>query len=263
MNIFKALFGNKTSSEKNDEQITRTIVIKSNTTYDGIDTEFIDQIFFPTEEERQEFISLIEKIIQELNITSETTRVEFMDIFPKYINDKEIELPFIAELFKFHTTIDTVLKNDNKIIESKEGPEEIIGRSKISHYYIAMKLCAHNLIEKNKASYESIDEEEILFLNTLKDDTKDYVRLNNLVLLGRSFMLRNNLDKMVKYYQNILDDNFELSPNTIADHLRIAGEDFYEMKQYDKALYFLKKGLELNPKLGVKKLVAEIEKNPH
>ena len=73
-------------------------------------------------------------------------------------------------------------------------------------------------------------------------------------------MQQQNFDKMGHYYDNILSDSFDLSQNTVADFIRLAGEDFYRIGNLTEALKYFKKGLELNPKLGVKKIVVEIEK---
>ena len=73
-------------------------------------------------------------------------------------------------------------------------------------------------------------------------------------------MQQKNYDKMGYYYDKILSADFDLSPNTIADFVRAAGEDFYKIGNLPEALKYFKKGLDLNPKLGVKKVVNEIEK---
>ena len=94
----------------------------------------------------------------------------------------------------------------------------------------------------------------------VSDEHKDFGCANILLQLGNSFMLQNNFDKMELYYEKLLSTNFDLRLNTISDFTRAVGEYFHKVVNLQTALKFLEKGLELNPKLGVNKLVAEIEK---
>jgi tetratricopeptide (TPR) repeat protein len=183
-----------------------------------------------------------------------------MESFPNYIHDNEIELPFIAELFNFHSTIVKVSVPDETTIEKKEGYNEIRGKEKLQNYYTAIRLASYNLQVKNDNGIQDIIEEESLILKSLSDSYKDFARINIYLQLGKSFMEQNKFEKMNHYYNCILSESFDLSQNTVADFIRNAGEDYYLLGNLTEAIRYFKKGLELNPKLGVKKIVAEIEK---
>jgi tetratricopeptide (TPR) repeat protein len=262
MNFFKKLFGSNQDSNPRPNQQTQNRVIEGRnvTKFQGLDLDFIDLFYFTTEEEKIAFKAKLLEILEELGITNETSRTEFMERFPNYISEKEIDLPFIAELFSFQSSILMISIPDETIIESKEGYAEQRGKEKLQHYYTALRLASHNLSVKNDNRILDISDEEKLILNSLSDAHKDFARANILLQLGNSFMQQNNFDKMEYYYDKILSADFDLSPNTIADFVRAAGEDFYKIGKLPEALKYFKKGLDLNPKLGVKKVVTEIEK---
>lgn len=261
MNFFKNLFSPKQDSKKDENQSKERIIeIRTVTKFEGLDDEFINLLFFISEDEKVNFRKLLLDIIRKLNITTDTLRTEFMEHFPKYISENEIELPFIAELFIFNSEIQTVSLPDNTIFEKREGYNEMKGKKQLEHYYTALRLASHNLTEKDKNKIENISAEENLVLESLSDSHKDFARINIIYQLGRSYMQRSNFEKMMHYYESILSETFDLSPNTVADYVRVAGENLHSINYSKEALGFLKKGLVLNPKLGVKKLVAEIEK---
>ncbi len=262
MNFLKNLFGTKQESKASESQQSqnRTIEIRNSTKFDGLDNDFIDLLYFISQDEKTVFKNKLFEIIEELGITKETLRTEFMESFPNYINTNEIDLPFIAELFNFYNTIVIVSVPDETIIETKEGYTEIRGKEKLQHYYTAIRLGSHNLQVKAANQIQDIADEEKLILDSLSDSHKDFARINIFLQLGKSFMQQKNFDKMSHYYDSILSDSFDLSQNTVADFMRVAGDDFYQLGKLTEALKYFKKGLELNPKLGVKKVVAEIEK---
>lgn len=262
MSFLKNLFGSKQESKPSQSQQSQNKVleVRNHTKFDGLDYDFIDLLFFTSKDEKTAFINNLLEIIQKLGITKETLRTEFIEIFPNYIDTNEIDLPFIDELFNFNNTIVTVSVPDETIIETKEGYTEMRGKEKLQHYYTAIKLASHNIQVKVDNQIHDIAVEEKLIIDSLSDSHKDFARINILLQLGKSFMQQQNFDKMGHYYDNILSDSFDLSQNTVADFIRLAGEDFYRIGNLTEALKYFKKGLELNPKLGVKKIVAEIEK---
>lgn len=262
MNLFKKIFGaNKnTNTYQSPNNQNRGIEIKTSTTFVGLDDEFIDLIYFPSEEKRDSFKQQLIEILKELGITNESQRTEVMEKFPNYVTENNINLPFIAELFIFESYIIKVSKPEETIIETTKGSPGYRGKEKLKHYYTAVGLASHNIYGKNENGIIDISDEENLVIKTLSDQNKDFACANILLLLGNSFMMHNNIDKMVFYYEKLFSSDFDLSPTTIADFIRAAGEDFYKIGDTEKALKYLKKGLELNPKLGVKKLVTEIEK---
>lgn len=262
MNFLKSLFGSKQESKPSQTQQSqnRVVEVRNSTKYDGLDYDFIDLLYFISKDEKTVFINKLLEIIEILGITNKTLRTEFMENFPNYITENEIDVPFIAELFNFHNTIVSVSMPDETIIETKEGYPEIRGKEKLQHYYTAIRLASHNLQVKSVNHIQDIAEEEKLILESLSDSQKDFARINIFLQLGKSFKEQKNFDKMSHYYNSIFSDSFDLSQNTVADFIRVAGEDFYQLGKLTEALKYFKKGLELNPKLGVKKIVAEIEK---
>ena len=235
--------------------------IRSFTKFDGLDDDFINLLFFISEEAKIEFKNSLLEITGELGITKETLWTDFMECFPDYISANEIELPFITELFIFYTTTVIVSVPDENIIEIKDGYVELLGEEKLKNYYTAIKLASHNLQVKAENKIEDIENEEKLILNSLSDTHNDLARISILLQLGKSFMYQKNIDKMCHYYNFILTDSYDLSQTTVADFMKVAGEDFYQLGKLTKSLEFFKRGLELNPNLNVKRRLTEINKN--
>jgi tetratricopeptide (TPR) repeat protein len=261
MNFLKKLWGSKenpSTTVKFDPNKDSTI-IKNVTTFNGLDNAFLDLIYFSNDLEKRLLVEKINNVIKTLNITNETLRTEFMNTFPLYIHDNGIELPFIAELFTFKSIIVSVSMPSGIVKNITDTTPEYSGSEKLNYYHTAMNLVSHNLESKIKNNFTDISFEENIVLKNLTDDNKDFHMINILYQLGNSFMLINKQDKMSNYYGLIYNSLFDLSPNTIADYIRYAGEDYYKIGDLENALKFLKKGLELNSKLGVKRLIAEIE----
>ena len=110
MNFLKNLFGSKQESKSSQSQQVQNRVteIRNFTKFNGLDYDFIDLLYFISQDEKAVFINKLLKTIENLSITNETLRTEFMTTFRNYINTNEIDLPFIAELFNFRNTILTV-----------------------------------------------------------------------------------------------------------------------------------------------------------
>lgn len=262
MSLFKKLFGANQNSDyrQNVDNPNTGIEIKTVTKFMGLDNEFIDLIYFPSQEKRTEFKAQLLNILKDLAVSNETMRTELMETFPNYLTDNNIEFPFIAELFIFKSYIIKLSLPEKNLIETLEGSPEVRGKEKLLNYYTALSLASHNLYVKNENGIIDISDEENIVLQSLSDEHKDFARAKILFQLGNSFMHQNNFDKMKLYYEKLISTDFDLSANTIADFIRSAGEDLYNVGDLKEAHKYLKKGLELNPKLGVKKLLTEIEK---
>jgi hypothetical protein len=261
MNIFKNLFGSKEKSlslqttDLNKNYTEGKIISKFN----GIDTAFIDLLFFKNDKEKKNFISNILNTLETLCITNETHQTEFMTTFSNYVHENEIELPFIAELFVFESKIVTKLMPSGLILNTTNTSPSDTGIKKLNSYKTALRLVSCNLDSKIKNGIIDISFEENIVINNLTEENMDFHMINILYQLGNAFMQSNALDKMAYYFGYIYNSQFELSPNTVSDYVRYAGEDYYKIGNLTEALKFLKKGIELNPKLGVKKLISEIE----
>jgi hypothetical protein len=117
------------------------------------------------------------------------------------------------------------------------------------------------LRRKVENSFYDFKFEEDLIKDTLQKSThSDFARINTLFDLGHAFYKANDVIKMESVFNLIQTEKHDLSPSTVANFYRSIGEIYIELAQTDKALDWLRAGLTLNPKLGVKKLIDKLEK---
>lgn len=138
--------------------------------------------------------------------------------------------------------------------------DENNGKIKLSKYYIALRVCRYNIVKKlNNKIYDFRFEEE-LALNAFKSEYRNYARIETLFVLGEAFFKANQLEKMNLYFDIIYKEKYDLS-NVITSnfHRRIADIYLY-IHEKKEALKWYKSGIQLNSKLGVKKLITNLEK---
>lgn len=202
-----------------------------------IDSEFIDQIYFDCDNAKEEFSQELQKTLEKLNITTETSRKIAVDSFA----NTENSIPFVSELLIFNSDIS-------------------IGENKLSNYYTALKLCRYNLNKKLEINNYNFQFEETLLDKSLKSELNNYARIDSLYFLGYANQVAGNYSKRDTYFSLIKNSKFDLSPSTISSFYRLIGELHLEFGETSKALEWLKEGLFIDPKLAVKKIIQKIVK---
>lgn len=229
MNIFKRFF----SKEKNGNhnfQSNDSIRLD-----DYLDKEFINSLYFSNDKFKDDYIDSIKTILKE---TIENYKIERVK-FSEYIIDNKIDMPFIMEVIKF---------------------DENNGKIKLSKYYIALCVCRYNIVKKlNNKIYDFRFEEE-LALNAFKFDYRNYARIETLFVLGEAFFKANEFEKTNLYFNIIYKDKYDLSDVTISSFHRRIADIYLYINEEKEALKWYKSGVQLNSKLGVKKLIANLEK---
>jgi hypothetical protein len=230
MNILKRFFSNEKSENYN---------LKSNNSIcldDYLDKEFINSLYFSSDQLQEDYINNIRKILKETIVNCKIERINFS----AYYTENKIDIPFIFEAIKFF--------------------DENNGKIKLSKYYTALSVCRHNIIEKlNNKIYDFRFEEE-LALKAFKSDYRNYARIETLFVLGEAFFKANELKKTRLYFDIIYKDKYNLSDVTISNFHRRIGDIYLYNHEKKEALKWYKSGFELNSKLGVKKLIANLEK---
>jgi hypothetical protein len=102
--------------------------------------------------------------------------------------------------------------------------------------------------------------EEALAQNALKSDHRNYARLETLFAFGEAFFNKKDFEKMSYYFDLIHNDRYELGETTVSNFHRLIGDIYLRHDNKTEGLKWYKSGLKLNPKLGVKKLIANLEK---
>ena len=248
MSWFKKIFQNSTSKVEAKIEVQKEIIkdptseVVSTTSstmhYSGLDKDFIGLLYFKDEIEQNEFISKLDILVSELEINEHTDILTGRKKVADYNRDAGDPIPFLNEILFY-------------------GPKS----NKLENYYTALNLCSHNLESKTKNSFYDFKFEEDLINKVLeKSELYNFARVSTLFILGESFYKANQIESMENTFNKIRKGNYELSPSTVADYYRKIGEIYFELKQNEKSLDWLKAGLILNPKLGVKKLIDKLEK---
>ena len=248
MSWFKKIFQNSTPETEAKIEVQKEIKkeptpeVSSSTSskmlYSGLDKDFIGFIYFKDETEQNEFISEVEQLVSELKINEQTDIVTGRKKIADYNIDAEEPVPFFNEILSYSSKT-----------------------NKLENYYTALNLCSHNLEKKTENSFYDFKFEEELVNKVLENsELYNFARVSTLFILGESFYKANQIESMENTFNKIRQENYELSPSTVADYYRNIGEIYFELKQNEKSLDWLKAGLILNSKLGVKKLIDKLEK---
>jgi hypothetical protein len=172
-------------------------------------------------------------------------------------------IPFLTECILFLPYHHTELEFQGKIeIIEKQSIILESGSQKINSYYSALSFATENLKRKINHKFYDFQFEENLINETLsKNNHADFARLNSLFDLGFSFYKSKDLIKMENYFNVIRKEEYDLSPVTVSNYFRSIGEIYIELIDNNKALEWFRAGLILNPKLGVKKQINQLENN--
>lgn len=285
MNFLKTLFGTKESQipEKTKVPVDlkpnidiKSTVSESNPTTDkskicdfkvelssisritGLDYEFINLIYFPNDQEKKKHCESIISTLSKLKIKS---GADFHKVHEKLVDYNNIEfdepLPFLIQslmIEDFDIRKDFSGKTETKSTIITKGIE------KIHSYYSAASFISENIGLKLNSQQSDFSFEENLFSSyVLKSDLNNFAKLNSIFLLGFAFFKANDIIKAEQYFELLEKGLFDLQPSTVSDFYRNIGELYIESDDKTKALKWLNAGLTLNPKLGVKKLVAKLK----
>jgi tetratricopeptide (TPR) repeat protein len=229
----------------------------------GIDHDFIDLFYFKDEISKNDYLKSLQEILDNLHIQAGMDIVTVQNIIAddNLKNGGEV-LPFLADSLLYDAILISSIERDGKI-QTSETPGEgfLIGREKINNYYAALKFIQVNLDRKIDTNYFDFQFEEELLNDTLSNsETFNFARIETLVAFGKAYLAAHNFAKMDEVFNIILTEKYDLAESTIANFYREIGETYLKLERSDQALKWLKSGLNLNPKLGVKKLIERIEK---
>lgn len=248
----------KQTSTPEPDQIPITVYANLDTVneavYAGIDTEFIDFLYFKDETDRAQYINAIEKAVKDLQLSNPMRLTEFREKVHSYDN----ALPFLLDAMKVKGTSIVIDKNTRKELK-RYFQEERYGKSKIG-YYDALAIFSYNVEKKIECKDYSFTTNEQWLLSYLTPEHMNYARIEALYLMGRAYEMAGSYEKRDQYFNMILTDNYAISPNTVSEFYRTIAGHYNENGDLHTGLKWLKAGLELNPKLGVKKQVANLEK---
>jgi len=229
MNWLKNIFTTKQPENKHFQNDITTI------TDSYLDIDFINSLYFKSAQHRNDYI---EKVKVVLDKTIESGKIERTKV-AEYINQNDNDIPFLLDAITF---------------------DEYNGEHKLDKYYTALSVCRFNIYGKLEAQFFDFDFEETLAKKVFKSDHRNYARIETLFMLGEAFLIAKVVTKADYYFEIIFNDTYDLSGDTVSKFFRQIGDTYLERGNKSAALNWYKKGLQLNPKLGIKKQVTNLEK---
>lgn len=203
----------------------------------GIDSELVDRIYFPTKEDKVEYLNRIESTLMTLAIRTGDARV---DVINK-IADSNVELEFLREVLAYTGDIQYSKNSDR------------------NNYYTNCKLCEYNLAAKLTAGVTNFQDEELLFRSIMVIEFFRYAKASIIFNMGQTFSTIGDWEKADSYFDLFRNTSFELSPVTVANFYKEIGEIYLEADKKEASLIWFKDGLRIDPKLAVKKNVKKLE----
>jgi tetratricopeptide (TPR) repeat protein len=248
-----------TSSPDDTRQNSEIIVEGSSVSrITGFDEDFINIIYFPDEISKQKYRDKINAALSHLKIEF---GAEFLKVHEKLNDYNNIELeepiPFLIDSLLIETF--NIRKDSNGVTETK-SPIVNKGLDKVQGYYPATSFISSST--SLKLNFHQTDfsfEEDLYSKHVLTSELRNFANLNATFSLGHAYFAVNSISKAESYFDLIENGTFELQPSTISNYYRTIGELYADIGDRPKAIKWLKSGLTLNPKLGVKKLITKLE----
>jgi hypothetical protein len=250
LDIIEKFFSNKPVKTDNNPSIKRPELIEI---FNGIDNEFVDLIYFPSDKEKEIYIDQVKDICTKLKLSIGDKFVA-KDIY----NVENYPLVTSVPLFK-HSILISYLNDKNYPPEELKSQIEF-GIKKIQNYYSACNFIEENCSMKVNSNYFNFEfEENLLETIVITSKLNNYTKLSAITCLGISNLIGKNIEKAKKHLDLIADVKFDLEAATVAKFYRDIGDQYLKINNKQNALYWYKSGLNLNPNLGVKKLITKIE----
>jgi len=254
--------GNESGVSK-EESVVRNMRITQEDQFVGIDHDYIDLFHFRDATEKRSFVSDIESILDLLEIRR---GMDYVQVNKKLLDYSEgtakKDRPRLIETLLFeNVSFSRIVESDGKenVVERRSGNQRK-GRDKIRSFYDALSFSRINLLRKLEHGENDFEFEEKLIFETLENSSKfNQVRIQAWFELGNAYMSVQDYSKMDSVLEKIRSEDYHLSPASIANFYRQIGEIYVKLGKDKMALSWFKDGLKIHPKLGVKKLISEIE----
>jgi tetratricopeptide (TPR) repeat protein len=250
----------KSNNIKPKEDIPIVLSISYKAFHSGIDMEFVSLIYFKDESDKEIYINEINQFLNNYKISNKTNTIERINKIVEFENTGK-QIDFLRDVLNYED-YSIVTKND-KVTYSKLGNNSIFGLEKINDYYSALNFISTNLQRKIERNCLDFEFENNLFEKVvIPNNMHNYAYAATVTLLAIQHDIANQKEKS-KYYLDKLFEQKELSSlanETLSNFFRKIGEYYFEIKEYEYCLKWLEAGIELNPKLGVKKKIIELKK---
>ncbi len=251
--------GNGEKKKLNEYSIN--IKLYSTSNFKGINTYVLSQLFFINQAEKSDFLDNFNRIMDSCGINEHTSSKEFHEAISSYELRENVWLQFyrlIVDFDFFNVTdkkgeISKVIQGNIKIVDSFD---DLIKSN------LGLHIADFNIKNKLKHKIFDIEFEEKLILDTLKKEMEyDYERLDNYIFLALSYDELGNSIKFDYYLKKIESEyrSYKMAESVIGNKFKEMGEFFLVRNDNKNALKWLELGVEIYPKLGVKRKIIELK----
>ena len=235
--------------------------------YVSINYDFLNFLFFQNEDEKYKLIDQLSKVIKENEDNFKSEDFKRISLFNSYESMFGTPPYYLLFLFSIVTKTYTIWNTNNAGVLRLH--EDIFNINcdfyeELKKDNIALKWNLENLRRKIDYSFNDISNEEtnisglLLKITNYNINPIGYDILKVIVTLGL-YYIEKNPEKANAYFNKANSNWSEISINTVSAAFKEIGEAFLKGNDSGNALYWFKKGLEINPKLPVKKIIKEIE----
>jgi hypothetical protein len=233
----------------------------------SINYDFLNFLFFQNENEKNRLIEQLSKVIKENEVNFQSEDFKTISLFNSYESMFGNPPYYLLFLFSVETSLYNIWHNNNTGVFSLSKRIDNVNfdfDEELKKDNIAIKWNLENLRRKIDYSFNDISNEEtnisglLLKITDYNINPMGYDILNAIVTLGL-YYIEKNPEKANGYFNKANSNWSKISINTVSAAFKQIGEAFLKVNDSGNALYWFKKGLEINPKLTVKKIIKEIE----
>lgn len=221
----------------------------------------VDRRYYANNSDREHFMAYINTVIDKYIPKDEY--INFGEINTKIFNDFDIQEEFEFDISVF----DYLILKEELFIETNgnltQYKDEITYQGRYNFDHNTYFICDFNierLFAKSDAQDFDWDREIKRIADALQSSTDyNHNRLYTLYQLGELFFKHEYFEKAAGYFSWISSENYSLSEATVSEVYKEIGELYKSIKDFSSAKKWFEKGLEINPKLAVKKILKGLQ----
>lgn len=227
----------------------------------GVDFNVLDRIYFSSEEEKEDLVKQVKAKIVSQKIVEKLEYQEFIKRRGYSPSDGELN-PFLFFILIEIEEITETATTNGVCINKKTDCKKQSFEDKVNGFYDVINFNIYNLKQKVKSETVTFEEEVELIMDTINSEIQNqrFIQLSGLFEIGKAYLSRNEEDKSLKYFNLLLDLKYRVSDYSVSSFCKAVGNLYEEREDFELAIQWYQKGIELNSKLSVKRKIIALRK---
>jgi hypothetical protein len=257
-----SLFNKNTKINESNSEDSHSINMQlySESEFNGINPYLISILYFPNEIEKEKFVLNFNELMIKCGIDNKTSVNEFNRLIAIQ-EEKDNCIYYFYRMIVEFTIYSVFVKNGVKTRELSKGQTYYNSYENITKSKSGLFIADFNIENKILHNKNDIEFEETLINDTLKNLNYDNERLDMYRTLVMSFNTIGDKFKFEFYLNKIESEykNYNMSERMIGEVFREIGELFLSKNDVKNCLKWFELGIEIYPKLGVKRKINELK----